>query len=61
MNALLEGTPANKQRLRQAETAWDELLAAVLRRGFHGTASLEVSVQDGTIQHLRRKVEQIEK
>jgi len=61
MPATLDYTPANRQRMRQAETAWDELLAAVLRRGFHGTATLEVSVQDGTIQHLKRKVEQIEK
>lgn len=61
MTATLDSTPANRQRLRQAETAWNELLAAVLKRGFHGTASLEVSVQDGTIQHLRRRVEQIEK
>jgi len=33
----------------------------VLKRGFHGTAGLEMTVQDGTIQHIRRKVEQVER
>ena len=37
------------------------MLAATLKRGFFGTAAVEVCVQDGTIQHIRRKVEQIEK
>ena len=31
------------------------------RRGFFGTAAVELSVQDGTIQHIRRKVERVEK
>ena len=38
-----------------------ELLAEALRRGFFGTAAVELSVQDGTIQHIRRTVERIEK
>ena len=31
------------------------------RRGFFGTAAVELSVQDGTIQHIRRMVERVEK
>ena len=38
-----------------------EMLTGVLKHGFHGTAALELTVQDGTIQHIRRKVEQVEK
>ena len=32
-----------------------------LRRGFFGTAAVELSVQDGTIQHIRRTMERVEK
>jgi hypothetical protein len=41
--------------------AFSEILAEALRRGFFGTAAVELSVQDGTIQHIRRRVERIEK
>jgi hypothetical protein len=54
-------TNANVKKVAQLERALAELLAATLKRGFFGTAAVEVSVQDGTIQHIRRKVEQIEK
>ncbi len=36
-----------------------KLLAAAETRGFHGTASITVSVQDGHIQHLRVAVDRI--
>ncbi len=51
----------NAEKVRQLQAALAELLAAVLRRGFHGTAAVEVSIQDGTIQHIRRRLEQIER
>lgn len=54
-------TPANQQKMEQIRSAMTEMLAGVLRRGFHGTAALEMTVQDGTIQHIRRKVEQVER
>ncbi|HEY4759726.1 MAG TPA: hypothetical protein VIH42_04025 [Thermoguttaceae bacterium] len=54
-------TTTNEQKVAQLEKALAEMLAAALKRGFFGTAAVEVSVQDGTIQHIRRKVEQIEK
>ena len=61
MTNTLETTSANQTRLAQASAAWRDLLAESLRRGFHGSATLEVIIQDGTIQHIRRKIEQIEK
>lgn len=51
----------NAERVQQLQTALAELLAQVLRRGFHGTAAVEVSIQDGTIQHIRRRLDQIER
>ncbi len=38
-----------------------EILAETLRHGFHGTASLELTVHDGTIHYIRRTIERIEK
>jgi hypothetical protein len=54
-------TPTNQEKLNQIRSAMTEMLAGVLKRGFHGTAALEMTVQDGTIQHIRRKVEQVER
>jgi hypothetical protein len=45
----------------QLEAILAETLIETLRHGFFGTARIEVSVQDGTIQHIRRVVERIEK
>ena len=45
----------------QLEAIVAEVLTEALRHGFFGTAAIELSVQDGTIQHIRRKVERIEK
>jgi hypothetical protein len=61
MTSTLIQTPVNHEKIARAETAFGEILAEVLRRDFYGTAAIELSVQDGTIQHIRRKVERIEK
>ena len=61
MTTTLSQTPVNQQKIALLERALAEILAEALRRGFHGTAGVELSVQDGTIQHIRRKVERIEK
>lgn len=45
----------------RSEQAWRELLAAAQVRGFHGTVAIEAAVQDGTIQHLRRRFDRLEK
>jgi hypothetical protein len=54
-------TPANATKTTRLNEMLVELLQQTLRRGFHGTARLEFVVQDGTIQHLRRSLEQMEK
>ena len=54
-------TDTNRKKVRQLNTVLAKLLAEVLQRGFYGTATIDVSVQDGTIQNLRRRVESIDK
>ena len=51
----------NHAKVAQLETALAEILGESLRRGFYGKAALESAIQDGTIQHIRRVVERIEK
>ena len=53
--------PANAKKTAQLHEAIVELLRQSLQRGFFGTAGVEWSIQDGTIQHIRRKVERVEK
>jgi hypothetical protein len=52
---------ANATKVAQVQSALAEVLTEALRRGFFGTAAVELSVQDGTIQHIRRRVERIER
>jgi hypothetical protein len=54
-------THGNAKKVAQLQSLMAEMLAEALRRGFFGTAAVEVSVQDGTIQHIRRTVERIER
>ena len=54
-------TPGNAKKVAQLQSIVAELLTEALCRGFFGTAAVELSVQDGTIQHIRRTVERIEK
>lgn len=54
-------TTANRQKLERLNSLLSEMLSEGLQRDFYGTLSLEVAIQDGTIQHLRRRVEQLEK
>jgi len=54
-------TTGNAKKVAQLQAVMAEILAEALRRGFFGTAAVELSVQDGTIQNIRRKVERIEK
>jgi hypothetical protein len=46
-------------KIQQIETALAQLLADASRRGFYGTAGLTLSVQDGSIQHVRVAVERM--
>jgi hypothetical protein len=61
MQTSIPLTSGNRLKIDRVESALAELLAETLRRGFYGKAMLELSIQDGTIQHLRRAVERIEK
>jgi hypothetical protein len=54
-------TPGNAKKVAQLQSIVAEMLAEALRRGFFGTAAVELSVQDGTIQHIRRTVERVER
>ena len=54
-------TPANDRRINSAERVLSEILVETTRRGFYGTAGVELSIQDGAIQTIRRRVERIEK
>lgn len=51
----------NAKKIAQLRAALEEMLAEALRRGFFGTTAIELSINDGTIQHIRRKVDRIEK
>ena len=43
----------------QAQAEFAKLLAAAETKGFHGMASITLSVQDGHIQHLRVAVDRM--
>jgi len=54
-------SPTNEQKVSQLRAALAEMLVEILRRGFHGTAGIELRVQDGTIQNIRRRIERLER
>ena len=54
-------TLGNHDRVPQAQAALNELLCDALRPGFHGRAVLEIAIQDGTIQHIRKTIEKLVK
>jgi hypothetical protein len=54
-------TIGNRERVTQLEAMLAELLIETLRRGFHGRAAIELAIQDGVIQHIRRTLERLEK
>ena len=58
-----EATPLNPRKTTReyVSKTLDSLLTDAMKHGFHGLIALEVSILDGKIQHLRRKIEQFEK
>jgi len=54
-------TIGNREKVSQLEAMFAELLIEALRRGFHGRAAIELAIQDGVIQHIRRTLERLEK
>lgn len=58
----MQGTnSANASKVSLLDKAVADMLAEALRRGFHGTASVELTIQDGTIQQIRRRIDRVEK
>jgi hypothetical protein len=57
MDTVQTNTKPSKRSQAQAEFA--KLLSAAETRGFHGTASITVSVQDGHIQNMRVSVDRM--
>ena len=56
-----ENSVVNRKKLLQLQRLLAEILAEILRRGFHGTATVELKVQDGMIQQIVRAVHRIER
>ena len=54
-------TTANKNKISQMSIAMKEILEEATRRGFYGTAAIEISVSDGSIQWIKRRVERVVK
>ncbi len=61
MTTTLQHTPVNERQIGQLHSALQQALHEALQRGFHGSVELELSVQDGTIQQIRRRVERVER
>ena len=57
----LDASTVNAKKKKQLVRALETDLAEALRRGFFGTVRIELAVQDGTIQQIRRQVERIER
>ena len=53
--------PKNERMVVRLEQAVAALLRQVLRRGFHGTAGVEIAIQDGIVQHVRTKIDRLDK
>lgn len=54
-------SPVNELKMTQAKIALTAIMAEALQRGFYGKVVLEINVQDGILQHIRRIIEQVEK
>jgi hypothetical protein len=54
-------TCANQTKREHADKVLQQLLDNALRRGFHGSVAIEVAILDGTIQNIRRRIEQVER
>ncbi len=57
----LSQTPTNQRKTAQLVASLKEMLSETLRQGFHGKVGVELSIQDGTIQQICRRVERIER
>jgi hypothetical protein len=51
----------NRRMIEKADAIWERIKEESLLRGFFGSVAVQLTVQDGTIQHLRKTVEQSER
>ena len=49
----------NSNKVQQVEAALAKLIAEASRRGFYGNVAVNLSVQDGHIQHVRLTTERM--
>ncbi len=49
----------NKDKSNQAKTEFDKMIELVCSRGFFGSASVTVNIQDGRIQYTRVAVDRM--
>ncbi len=52
-------TTPQTNKIQQVETALAKLLSELSQRGFYGEAGIKLSVQDGSIQHIRVALERM--
>jgi hypothetical protein len=52
----LKHTHPNRQKVAKLREIIDTLLDKALERGFFGVATVEVRVQDGTIQEIEERI-----
>ena len=57
----IHDTQVNHAKIALLQAAIGQLLAEALRQGFFGSCGVEITVQDGTIQHVKRRMERVEK
>jgi hypothetical protein len=54
-------TEANRVKLALLDRVLKDQLSTVLTTGYNGTTVIEIAINDGTIQHLRHRVERMER
>jgi hypothetical protein len=53
----LKDSPTNSVKTRDAAELLESALRKELRPGFHGRVTIQVTIQDGTIQTIEEQVE----
>ena len=58
---MLKETTVNLTRIARVDDLWHGILDEILQRGFYGTASIELQIDNGTIQWITKSVKRVEK
>lgn len=51
----------NRMRIGRAKALMEEMLRTSLRRGYFGTAAIEVRIADGTVQQVTQRLERVDR